>query len=307
VRLRATVAAATFAAALAVGTAPAATGSGTPKAFPAQLDRVAFARVYQDGTWTLRGEDPASVGQALASLNPSWVVTLVRLKKNDPVPAKVVQAWNTITSLVRAASPDAQFDVELNAMQYRKPSQAVRMMAAVRAKLDVDGWTLDFYTPAYRKYPNAVEAAIANAHTNGEWIGGNAFRLQNTPRVPPNSDFIAVQDFGFQLDLQAVKELAQEAPVLYHLNNTPAVPTSDGCRFVEKFTTARRQAWISQRASQQAAYDFRVGYPVFFPECERGTNRNNPILYAYNATQDPPMMQTIGNLLDQYDPPPSTP
>jgi hypothetical protein len=302
VNARPLLAAAAFAVALWIGAASAG-GSAppqAPKAFPAQLDRVAFARVYQDGQWTAQGETPTTIGKALATLKPTWVATLLRFKKNDPVTPKVVKAHNTITQLVEAANPQAEFGVELNAMQYRKPSQVVRMMNAVRAKIDVDGWTMDFYTPAYRKYPQAVEAAIAAAHANGEWIGGNAFRLSNTPRVPPGSDFIAVQDFGFQLDLQAVKELAQAAPVVYHLNNTPEDPDSDGCKFIESFTTARRAALLRQRASQQAANDFRVGYPVLFPECERGINTNNPQLYTYNAMRDGSMMQTISGLMDQY-------
>ena len=152
---RAILAAAAFGAALAIGAASAggSTGSTQPKAFPAQLERIAFARVYQDGAWTVPGENASSIGQALASLKPTWVATLVRFKKNDPVKPRAVRAYNTITGIVKAASPEAQFGVELNALQYRKPSQVVRMMAAVRAKLEPDGWTFDFYTPAYRKYP----------------------------------------------------------------------------------------------------------------------------------------------------------
>lgn len=317
-KLRLTLAACACAGLVAVGASGAngAAPPGEPRlagvtTAPAQFDRVVFARVYQTGGWTALGETPTSVGHALAQLDPSWVATLLRYPKNTKPRPKEVQAWNTITGIVRASSPHAQFDVELNAMQYRKTSQILRMMSLLRTELDPDGWTLDFYTPAYRKYPEVVEAAIADAHENGEWIGGNAFRLSNTPRVPPGSDFTAVQDFGFKLDLKAVKELAAAAPVVYHLNNTPELANSDGCKFIDDFTTQRRAALLKQRAAQQTAYSFRVGYPVLFPECERGDKRANPTLFAYNAMNDGNMIQTIGGLLDQYEalaaPPPVAP
>ncbi len=173
-------------------------------------------------------------------------------------------------------------------------------MSAIRPKFDNDGWFFDFYTPAYRDRPDVVEAAVDAAHDNGEWVGGNAFGLSSDPPVPPGSDFIAVQDFDFEIDLKAVRTLAQELPVVFHLGNSPALPKSDGCVFINKFTTGERRRYVSRRAKQQQANDFRFGYPVFFPECAR--NPDNPSsIYTFNAPRDPPMMSTIGSLARRYN------
>lgn len=266
---------------------------------PAQ-DRVVSVRVYQHGAWTVFGETPKTVGAAIARLEPAWVSSLIRLSSTEALGADEISAWNTIRKLVRDKVPEAQFDIELNALEYKSADDLVAMMEKVRAKLGNEGWFFDFYTPAYEKSPEVVEAAIANAHEHGEWIGGNAFGLGNDPKVPPSSDFIAVQDFRFKIDLAGVRALAKQAPTAFHLGNSPADPNSDGCVFIEKLTAAERVAYVTKRAKQQAANDFRFAYPVFFPECEKPGNDPNS-LFSYNALKDPPMMSTIEGLLSKND------
>ncbi len=202
---------------------------------------------------------------------------------------------------VRAEAPDAQFDIELNALEYQTADEITAMMDKLRPSFDNDGWFFDFYTPAYAKYPDAVEAAVENAHRNGEWIGGNAFGIDKDPPIPPETDFIAVQDFRFRIDLPAVHKLAEKLPVVFHLGNSPGQASSDGCQFIEELSTPRRIAYITERAKQQAANDFRFGYPVFFPECERPSTSSNPGVYTYEAPRDGPMMKTIGELMNRYD------
>jgi hypothetical protein len=175
-------------------------------------------------------------------------------------------------------------------------------MSKIRTRFGNDGWMFDFYTPGYRDFPKAVEAAIADAHENGEWIGGNAFGLSADPKVPPGSDFIAVQDFGFQIDLKAVRRLAQQVPVVYHLGNTPQLANSDGCVWIRELTTEKRVAFLKHRAAQQSTYNFHMSYPVLFPECQRHRNQPGQELIAYNATHDDPMMDRIGQLMDQFEP-----
>ncbi|MDX6583233.1 MAG: hypothetical protein QOI10_2417 [Solirubrobacterales bacterium] len=293
--------------ACAVLAGPTASASPAPEpsspaatAFPSQLSRIAAVRVYQGGAWVLPGENARSVGRALASLEPTWASSLLRFQKNEPVTGAEVKAWNTITDMVRDTTPAAEFGIELNSLEYQKPSQIVTMMSKIRTRFDNDGWMMDFYTPAYRRFPKAVQAAIADAHDNGEWIGGNAFGLSDGPKVPPGSDFIAVQDFDFQIDLPAVRKLAEQAPVVYHLGNTPQLAQSDGCQWINKLTTAGRAAFLKRRAGQQATYNFHMSYPVLFPECQRHRDQPSQELIAYNATRDQPMMQTIGRLMDQF-------
>ena len=263
--------------------------------------RIATARVYQHGAWTVPNETPASVGRALARLEPTWVSSLVRFTASESPTAEEVKAWETIRKAVRAASPDAQFDIELNALEFRTPDEIREMMSAVRSKFDNDGWMFDFYTPAYRERPEVVEAAVEDAHDNGEWIGGNAFGLDKNPPVPPGSDFIAVQDFGFKIDLAAVRKLAEQVPVAFHLGNSPGQAKSDGCVFIDSYTTAERTAYVSKRAKQQAGNNFRFGYPVFFPECagEQGTPQAG--IFTFNAPRDGSLMDTIERLAHEHD------
>ena len=167
---------------------------------------------------------------------------------------------------------------------------------------DLAGGVSDVPPPAGRRLPLGTAAAVASAHANGEFLGGNAFGIAQNPRIPAGTDYIAVQDFGFNINLKAVRALAQRATIFFHLGNSPNLPNSDGCKFIERLSTAKRIAYIRMRAGQQAANSFRFAYPVFFPECERNRGRREATIFTYNAPRDDPMMDTIGALMDQYAP-----
>ena len=281
--------------------APVSDPAQALRAFPDQTSRIAGVRVYQTGRWTVPGENASSVGKALASLEPTWVGDLIRYPKRLGPTGREIRAWTTITDLVRAASPDAQFGIELNALQYQTAAEVERKMSEIRTRIDTDGWMMDFWTSANRRFPKVVQAAIADAHENGEWIGGNAFGLSGNPKVPAGSDFIAVQDFNFKIDLPAVRRLAKQVPVVYHLGNNPQAANSDGCEWIDDLDTAKRIAFLSHRAGQQATYDFHISYPVLFPGCERRPNRpRDPDLVYYNAIRDTPMLRTVGRLMNRF-------
>jgi hypothetical protein len=275
--------------------------SGSLGADAPDATRIADARVYQDHTWTIPGETPASVARTLASLRPTWVSGLLRYQAGQNPRPDEVATWKTITAAVREKSPRAAFGVELNAAEYRTAEDVRSQMGAVRDKINPDGWFFDFYTPAYRLRPEVVEAAIEEAHENGEWAGGNAFGLSAGPPVPPGSDFIAVQAFDFRTDLAAIRALAKRLPVVFHLGNAPELPNSDGCVFIERFTTARRAAYVRERAEQQRANDFRFGYPIFFPECSRRVGAANPGLFTYQAPRDGNILATFKQLMAKFN------
>jgi hypothetical protein len=297
--IAATCAAIVAAAALAV--AGNARGGGPPQTAAPDGSRIATVRVYQGGKWTARGESAADVGAALAQLEPSYVSALLRFKAGERVTAKEIAAWNTITDAVRAANPDAKFDIELNGLEFPTIKKLNAMMSKIRAAFDNDGWLFDFYTPAAKRYPKVMAAAVASAHANGEFVGGNAFGIAKSPTVPAGTDYLAVQDWGFRIDLHAVRKLSEQAPIFFHLGNSPGFPTSDGCVFIEKYGTKDRVDYVTRRAGQQAAYAFRFAYPVFFPECARDRGTPRAEIFTYNATNDSPMMETIGQLMEQYD------
>ncbi len=282
----------------------------SPPAGPGPPDgaRIATVRMYQTGQFTTKHQDPASIGAELASLDPTYVSALLRYPKGGKVRGREVQAWNTVVAAVREASPDVKFDVELNAMEYPTGKSITNMMSYVRGRIDPDGWLFDFYTPAAKKKPKVVKAAIAAAHENGEFLGGNAFGIANNPVVPAGTDYIAVQDFGFDINMPAVRQLAQRSTVLFHLGNSPAFTNSDGCQFIEDLSNKKRIAYVTKRADQQAANKFRFGYPVFFPECARDRGHREDTLFSYDAPNDVPMMNAIRALMDKYEAAaPSTP
>ena len=152
------------------------------------MTRVAWARQYLDGKNTLPHQTPKSIGDALAGLEPTWVTGLVRFE-NEQFPTKAeLAAYDEIRDAVRAKAPDAEFDVELNALEFKTADELTEQMDKLREEYDNDGWFFDFFTPAYKARPEVVDAAIANAHDHGEWVGGNAFGWTGDPSsaaIPP--------------------------------------------------------------------------------------------------------------------------
>ncbi len=134
-------------------------------------------------------------------------------------------------------------------------------MRRLNAKLGNEGWFFDFFSTAAKKHPKMVRAAIAWAHTNGQWIGGNVFGILRQRAFPVNADFLSVQDDGFQIKLRAVRRLSHKTEVLYHLNNDPDDKASGGCRFIKSMNTRRRRKLIRQRAAAQHKFGFRVVLP----------------------------------------------
>jgi hypothetical protein len=260
-----------------------------------------MARIYQGGKWVLPGETAESAGAALAQADPSYVSSLLRFKAGEDVTNKEVTAWNTVKAAVLAANPDAKFSIELNGLEYPTVKRMNAMMAKVRERFDNDGWLFDFYTPAAEKYPKVMAAAVASAHANGEFLGGNAFGIAKHPKIPAGTDYIAVQDSKFQIDLDAVRDLAKRTTVFFHLGNSPGFANSDGCVFIEDYSTAQRAAYITRRAGQQDKYNFRFAYPVFFPECARNRNTPRVEIFAFNATRDGAFFDTVGDLLERFD------
>jgi hypothetical protein len=278
-----------------------------PTNFAPALSRVVSSRVYHTRLSVVRNSTSHRIGRSLASLDPTWVTGLLRYARNQYPTHDEVRVWKRIRKIVHRTSPGAQFDVVLNAEQYRTPLAVTRTMRRLTAKLGNEGWFFDFFSSAARRHPKMIKAAIAWAHTNGQWIGGNVFGLTRDTAFPVNADFLSVQDDGFHLNLPAVLNISMRAPVLYHLNNDPDDKYSGGCRFIKQYNTARRRQLIRRRASSQIRYGFRMSYPALFPECVHPRPRGpGSYLASYNAFRDPPMAREIQALLDRYDFDPAT-
>ena len=256
--------------------------------------RIISARVWHTRIATVPNTNSRRLGRALAGLRPTWVTGLLRYARNQYPHRDEIRAWRQIRRIVHTSSPSAQFDVVLNAMQYRTPA-AIRMtMRRLRAKLGPEGWFFDFYSQAYRKHPRMIRAAINSAHAHGEWIGGNVFGIARNRPLPVHSDFFSVQDAGIHLNGKAVRRLASSRPVMYHLQSDPDRPRSGGCRWIRDFSDRRRRVMLRGRARQQLKHDFRVSYPVLFPQClRRGPDGHRTFLRAYNAFRHPQVAREI--------------
>ncbi len=256
------------------------------------FDRIAMARVYQTGRWTLPNQTPDSVGKTLADLKPTWVAGLVRVKSSEDLTATEAAAFKTIRNHVRAKSPRCKFDVVLNGKDYRTPREITKKMEQIHKLIPVDMWFFDFYNRGYRSNPRVTLAAIEWAHRHGQWIGGNCWGT----RVPPGSDFASLDDVNFILNRSHIKAIRRRTglPVTAHLNNNPQHgPTGDCARFIQKWDAAKREAYVEKFAGRQAEWGFRFMYPVFFPEY--------PVGKSYDATSDGKMLKTIEDLLDRHD------
>ena len=278
-----------------------------PPTFAPALSRIVSSRVYHTRLSVVRNSTAHRIGRSLASLHPTWVTGLLRYARNQYPTYDEIRAWKRIRRIVHRTSPGAQFDVVLNAEQYRTPAAVTRTMRRLSAKLGNEGWFFDFFSSAARKRPKVVKAAVAWAHTRGQWIGGNVFGLVRQKAFPVNADYLSVQDDGFHLNLRAVRRIARKVPVMYHLNNDPDDKFSGGCRFIKDLNTARRRTLIRRRAAAQVRFGFRVSYPALFPECLHPRPRGpGTFLASYNAFRDPPMAREIQGLLDRYDFDPAT-
>ena len=278
-----------------------------PPSFAPAFSRVVSSRVYHTRFSVVRNSTSHRIGRSLASLDPTWVTGLLRYARNQYPTHDEIRVWKRIRKRVHRSSPTAQFDVVLNAEQYRTPAAVTRTMRRLSAKLGNEGWFFDFFSSAARRHPKMIKAAIAWAHTRGQWIGGNVFGLARATAFPVNADFLSVQDDGFHLNLPAVLKISKRVPVLYHLNNDPDDKSSGGCRFIKQYNTSRRRQLIRRRASSQIRYGFRMSYPALFPECLHPRPRGpGTFLASYNAFRDPPMAREIQALLDRYDFDPAT-
>jgi hypothetical protein len=316
---RGPIAIACLCATVAVGAHAADTGAAVPQPAPAAKPaplpapatfspelwrRPVSIRVRHTKLNPHKNANARRLGRSVASLHPTWVTGTLRYARDQYPTRNEARTWKEIRRIVRARNPRVQFDVVLNAEQFRTPASIRLAMRRLRAKLRPNGWFFDFLTSAFRKHPRMIRTAVNSAHAHGEWIGGNVFGIAKKRPMPVRMDFYSVQDAGLGLNVKAVRRLARKEPVLYHLNSNPQKPRSGGCRFIRALSTKGRRQHVRQRAAQQLKNEFRVAYPVLFPQClkPRHRARHKSFLYAYNAFRDPPMAKQIRELLDRYDP-----
>ncbi len=273
-----------------------AMAKSSPSPMTQAISRIAQARVYQQRQWTLLVQDqsqpsetPTTVGQALASLTPTWVAGLIRVSAGQPLTQDQIDAFNTIRSLVLAVNPDCKFDIVLNAAQYTGPNDIVNQMKAINAQVPVDIWYLEKFYETYRDQRTMIDAAITYAHSQGQPIGGDALLNQ----MPPHADFAVVETQNFSLDARQIDRLIKKyhIPVIAHLDDE--TNATEARTFITKYDTAQRIGYITRLAKNQKSWKYRLMYPIFYPLYPAGE--------AYDSLQDDSILGLILSLMQDYN------
>lgn len=260
-------------------------------------ERVVLGRVYQ-GSYAARTipDSNSTVAQAFAGLDPSWVSGLFYLQPGAHLKRKQIAVYNAVRNAVLAVNPNAKFGVVISARLYKSPAQVLRDMKNISCAIPVDIWFFDFYTNVFKKRPNVFSPKVIKyAHEHGQYIGGNQF---GGFKVPPGTDFLAINDGKFQLDIAKLKALESENkfPFLVHLDNNPQNGSADeSCIFKDDLTEMQRASYVTSLAAEQQGGLYKYMYNLFFPEC--------PINRAYDAYRDYPMYTTLRHLMNDYNVP----
>jgi hypothetical protein len=300
------------------------------------FDRIAQARMYINGERTLPFEEggttgyAAKIGNALASLHPTYVSGLIR--HNGPLGGEHALTPEEIAAFetVRGKLPkDTKLDVVLSPVlggadgTKLTPEQITHLMADIQDAVHPDIWFFDFFTDGD---PKTAEAAIEWAHKttygNGkskpsQLVGGHYFGSTNDPRGTAKANFFALVDDAcgelgtsadpdsMQSHLEALRKLYPQKKFLMHVNNNAQnggkVQCRDGTTRPETFactwsdwSQAQRKSYVDKRASQQDGRGFTFMFPVFFPACAKGDPNADPLKVYYDAAHDG-LLAHIGN------------
>ena len=272
-----------------------------PWVAPPYAQRIVLARMYQQGDWSIPGVSSQQVASALAALRPTYVSGLIRVAINTSLTQQMISDFNTVRDAVLAVSPNAKFDVELNAEDYSSASQVVGKMQSINQQIHIDIWFFDYYQQGYQAAPQAFAAAVAYAHSQGQLIGGNVGNDVTLPygnlTYPQGSDFVAVPDNNFAVSSERIAQLRSQnasIPIFVHINNNPQIgPTAESCVFINNYSYGQRSAYQTSLAEGQSQLGYSYMYAAFFPEC--------PARTSYNFLADGSMQQVIVDLLATYN------
>lgn len=264
--------------------------------------RPVSANVYAFGAWSAPGETPTTVGNALASLNPSFVSGLIRVEPGgETLTAQMLADYATIKKIVQTVNPLCLFDIRVRSSFYSTPAALTSAVQAIVANgIQIDAISFD----SFDSLSGAMQAAaVAVAHASGKLciadLNPNTFTTFSGGAQP---DIVATSDWNWQLGPNMANVVATGVPIVLHINNG-ALPV-DGSgqtqhfNWNQTFSTAQRQTWITQMAQLQAVVGFSLMYPVLWP-----TNVVGPPLTVYDSITDDGMMAFMQGVAYQYNQP----
>lgn len=141
--------------------------------------------LYRDRQWLVDSATIDSLVPALASLAPTHVFGLFRFSAGEQPTARHRAVWSAVRSALTAARADVRLDVALDATLYTSGPDVVAHLRMLADLLEPDLWYFAFWDIAEREAFDVVASAIAQAHANGQAIGG----LVSGNEIASDSDF----------------------------------------------------------------------------------------------------------------------
>ena len=257
-----------------------ASGPKTKAAPVPRFERTIHACLYRDNLWLLPEQPEYPVGQALASLSPTFVTGAMRVTAGKTPDRQTVINWAGLRRAVRGRAGDAAFDIVLDLRQYDRPDMLAAHMAGVAALLDAEAWTLLGCAEAARRRPELLRAAVDEARRQGRAVGA----LTEDGRAPhAGLDYLLVPyEHGGRLPARRAAGSGKAGPPVIVVAGSAQGPPGSG--FAREITPAQRRLMVMRAAKAQKDGLF-LAYPVFGPMA--GPDQ------AYNALRDEFMFDTV--------------
>ena len=180
--------------------------------------RSVVSTVYRDGQWLHDSAATDSVIMALVMLAPTHVSSLFRFAAGERPTPRHLTVWQRARELVARAQPDVRFDVALDALSYGSGPEVVAHLRLLDELLAPDLWYFVNWDDAERQAFDVVASATAQAHANGQPIGG----LTRENEIATDSDFGVLTARGQARDIRRqLAALRQYHDLPYLVLRTP--------------------------------------------------------------------------------------
>ncbi len=285
--------------------------------------RPAVARMYSFGEWAIPGETATTVGDAVASVKPTYVSALVRLESTGlTLTQQMLDDFQTVQSIVKATSPGCLFDIQLRSNQFAAGADLAAAVAQVLQQLssagvDVDVVMFDNFTTSADLASNAVAAT----HAAGKLVAGPYDPVATPTYAAPDIIFqndwpgaspVSIIDTGFRVPSNLSGQVASGLPVIMMINNGPtpvdAAGNTEHAQYCQLLTAQQREIFNTSAYQVQNQLGFAYATPLFWPISVVG-----PPTQTYDALTDGDalsffqQMSAQYNILGGYTPPGGTP
>ena len=187
------------------------------------FSRAVAITVYREGQWLVDSTQERLLADSLAQLAPTLVSSFFVFAPDEVPSARHRALYAYLKERLRRRVPDARFDVRLDAMGYGSGPQVVDHLRQLSDALEPDLWIFENWEVADRAHFAIVASATAQAHANGQAIGGTT----DADEMAMDSDFGVVTWRGSVAALQRqLRRLSTNhaLPYLIAVNETDPLP-----------------------------------------------------------------------------------